>query len=514
MTRTFIQAIAALLLTFLLPSAARADLVFCVSNATQLAQALTQASASSEPSIYIRLRNGIYHTSPQTGAFVLIQQHSDQFVEISGGWSGENNTCATRSPNPVKTALVGEPSTPALGVVVGVNITNPGQGVTNSTVHVQGLSLLNANFTPHYEIDQEAFDNGYYDDMYRTVSGCLNASVIGASNQMKLERLYIRNCNSPNNGDASGVIENHGATLNMNNIVVSGGKGKANGGMRVLTIDFGISRLTQFTVINNEYTCGSCLPTGGLALRAFFGGTVYLSNSVLYGAYNANFNAVDLESIAARRNYIDNVWQTGSKGTIRLNRVHRGHYRESGPANTIFVSDITSGYPGFSGQGPYLKADSPLVDSGIVNPPGGTGIYDAAGEPRVQGARVDVGAIEYSPTNQAPSMGNASIQVAYSTLPGTLLHTFVASDDGQPVPGTLTYSLQSVVTPPGRPNPFALASDGRLTLVMALPAGQTGIYTVTAKACDAAPLCATGVLVVNVVAHVPGEGGIFSDGFE
>ena len=100
MTRILIQTIAAFLLSLALSSAARAELVLCVSNASQLAQALTQASASSDSPIYIRLRSGTYQATAQTGGFILLVQHSDQFVEVSGGWSGTGSTCVTRSPNP------------------------------------------------------------------------------------------------------------------------------------------------------------------------------------------------------------------------------------------------------------------------------------------------------------------------------------------------------------------------------------------------------------------------------
>ena len=90
----------------------------------------------------------------------------------------------------------------------------------------------------------------------------------------------------------------------------------------------------------------------------------------------------------------------------------------------------------------------------------------------------------------------------------------MASDDGLPAPGTLIYSIQSVQTPSGQANPFALATDGKLTLAQSLPSGQAGTYTVTAKVCDMGALCDTGVLTVNVTAQAPGGDVIFKGGFE
>ena len=516
MTRILIRAVAALLLSLTLPSAAHAELVLCVSNASQLAQALTQASASSDSPIYIRLRNGTYQATAQTGGFALLAQHSEQFVEVSGGWSGTGSTCVTRSSNPANTTLIGTPTLPAFGVIAGLNLANPLATVTSSTVHVQGLTLKNANFTPAYQIDEDTYDEGYWDDRYKTSSACVNAFVAGSSNAMKLERLDIRDCVAPNNGDASGNIENAGATLNMNNIVVRGGSAKINGGMRVLTTHGGISRLTQFTVINTIFTDGAFSHMSGLDLRAYFGGTAYLSNSVLYGNKDTDWPAnavVDLETIAARWNFDGGHYQNGSAGTIRLNRVHWNKYRETGPNGTVIAQGITMGDPGFISGGPYLKTDSPLVDSGTTNPPGGAGTFDAAGKARVQGVRVDVGAFEVTPTNQAPVLGNASIQIPSSTPVGTLVYTVVATDDGLPAPGTLVYSIQSVNAPAGQSNPFALATDGKLTLAQALPAGQATTYILTVKVCDAAALCDTGLLTVNVTAQAAGI-AIFSDGFE
>lgn len=517
MNRYFMQAVCACLFFLVLTATARAEMVFCVSNASQLAQALTQASASNDSPIYIRLRSGTYQATAQTGSFMLLAQHSDQFVEVSGGWSGTGSTCVTRSPNPANTTLLGTTTRPAFSVIAGLNMINPNTSVTSSTVHVLGLTLKNSNFTSPYEIDEDTFDEGYWDDRYRTTSGCLNAYLAGPSNAMKLERLDSRDCISPNNGDASGRIENSSGTLNMNNIVVRGGSAKVNGGMRILTSHNGISRLTQFTVINTTFTHGAFSNMSGLDLRAYYGGTAYLSNSVLYGNKDTDWPAnavVDLNVISARWNYDDHYYQTGSAGTVRLNRVHYGMYDQIAPAGTVISQGITVGDPGFISAGPYLKSDSPLVDSGIVNPPGGAGPFDAAGKTRVQGARVDVGAFEVTPTNQAPNLGNGSIQISSSTAVGTLLHTFVATDDGLPAPGTLVYSIQSVQAPSGQGNPFALATNGRLTLTSALPAGQAGTYLITARVCDAGALCDTGTLTVNVVAQPPASGAIFSNGFE
>ena len=55
--------------------------------------------------------------------------------------------------------------------------------------------------------------------------------------------------------------------------------------------------------------------------------------------------------------------------------------------------DVAPGFaPGFLNL--HLASWSPLVNAGTDSPPGGLGIYDADGEPRLLGAHVDIGAYE------------------------------------------------------------------------------------------------------------------------
>jgi hypothetical protein len=107
-------------------------------------------------------------------------------------------------------------------------------------------------------------------------------------------------------------------------------------------------------------------------------------------------------------------------------------------------------------------------------------------------------------------LGDAAISLAANTATGSLVRQFNANDDGLPT-ATLTYAL---IAFQGPANPFALASNGKLTLTTALPT-QGATYTLVVKACDAMPLCDNGTLTVTAGAGSPQpQGEIFSDGFD
>ncbi len=98
---------------------------------------------------------------------------------------------------------------------------------------------------------------------------------------------------------------------------------------------------------------------------------------------------------------------------------------------------------------------------------------------------------------------------------GSLVRQLQASDDGNSPAGALTYELLQTQAAPNAPAPFALSTDGKLTLAQALPPITT-VYTLTVRLCDAAPTCGNGTVTVtsNAVDAPPAEGTLFADGFE
>jgi hypothetical protein len=85
-----------------------------------------------------------------------------------------------------------------------------------------------------------------------------------------------------------------------------------------------------------------------------------------------------------------------STDSVFMTRVHAG-LRDGDPPD----GDNTpgSGDPGFvAASNPCLRAGSVLVDSGVSNPAGGSGTFDADGRLRMHGASIDIGAFEFEDT--------------------------------------------------------------------------------------------------------------------
>ncbi len=328
-----------LLLALALPG--QAATVFCVGTAQQLTDALASAAASPDPTIDIRLRSGTY-----TGSFDLSAQHSNQSIQLSGGWVSFLNTpCSLQFKGTSGTTLVG----PASNGTLLVEVSNAASG---STVTVSDLTVSNPNFS----------DIAW--------GACLYAGNT-AGNTMLLERLRMEQCHSTLGPYASGFLTNSGGTLTLRNVVTVDGAAPENGGLRVATYSAGTSYLSHISITNTQ----SNNTISGLYITADANSTAYLSNSVIWGN-NPGPDTYDV--------YVDGP-------NIHFLRVHYGSLAG------IPASNDTPGMgdPGFLGvNDPHLSANSVLIDSAVANPAGGAGTLDAAGQPRTSGVASDVGAYE------------------------------------------------------------------------------------------------------------------------
>ena len=496
----------------------------CVSNAYELAAALADVRMATDTLFFIRVRSGIYQITNLTGPFELVQSHSNQIVDVSGGWSGASGGCTTQGYDPGLTTLIGSATKPALTVYGGVPASmDPADIPYNAKVNVTGLTLKNPGFTKAYAVHSNLED--FPLDYWEPESACLNALVGLETNELLLERLDIRDCHAPGNGNATGVIRNIGATLTMRNVAARQSSSLGNAGLMVHSKQGGVSYLSQISITGMD-TNPSCLaypPNGtyanfyldrasGIDLRATEDGVTRIANSVVWGnslcSDTAPLDAWVVLGIRDEGNpgYVgDDTWVDGSGGEVWLDHLRVGDWQAWTPIQPVHVTAPSFGDPGFVAPGnPTPGPGSPLIDSGNANPPGGTGSRDASGRPRVLGSRVDVGAYEAQP-NQSPTLVLApQYTVAAGAPTGTLVFTAAANDDG--LPGPLGYSLSSLC--PGQI--MIDTATGAVRLAAANPSAG--------GACDVTVTVSDGALQTAATTHVvllatPSD-VIFTHGFD
>lgn len=335
-------------LFLLLPALPSHALSTCVGTAQQLHDALATVALSSDINVVIKVRTGTYIQTAGTGNFSAAVTHSNQVVEISGGWSGPNNSCQNKSFDAADTIIVGAATNTALYL-------STGNDVSGSVLSVHDLTLANNGYTA-------------------TGSGACLMTYVSPNNEAVLERLQMLECLAPNASNAAGYLENTGGLLTLRSVYVRSSLAKSNGGLSVSTYAGGTTRLSHLSITNTVST-GSDSISSGLYLANFTNSFTYLSNSVVWG------NDPDAATM--------DLYTFGSG--MFLTRVHSGK-RGGTPTSNISPS---TGDPGFVAYNdPHLRADSLLIDSGVTNPLGGSGTFDASGLPRVLGDAVDIGAFE------------------------------------------------------------------------------------------------------------------------
>lgn len=171
-------------------------------------------------------------------------------------------------------------------------------------------------------------------------------------------------------------------------------------------------------VFRNNLALGNGAPYIGAGELICNGPSAYVTGNTIIGntATNADGNGGLHVGGGAQFTLANNIirsnsnWDLGNQALGGATLVRN----DIGPHNGLPIApdsadnvDIDPEFaPGFLDL--HLAGWSPLVNAGADSPPGGIGIHDADGEPRLQGAHVDIGAYEsdvlfYSGTDPRPA---------------------------------------------------------------------------------------------------------------
>lgn len=315
---------------------------FCVFTSAEFQQALTTAASNGE-SDYIGLGVTTF-VSPAGGFNSSLEQNTT--LTIEGGYLSLFGTCNLHYDDPSLTIIDGA------GANRGLHLTG---SIGNAGITIRNLTVANGR----------TFGIG---NPSNTGAGL---SIIGSNmftGAVRVERMVFRG----NHAD------DHGGGL-----VVSAG--------------------------SNPPRINNCLFTGNTALDASGyivvanGGFVYVSNNTFADNVATSAQTVQAtvkhagDSAAVLSNNI--LWHNTlptqrDAATAALLLISNNIERQLG-SGAAGSADNTSIDPQFVDEVEYrLQEDSPLIDTGTDSPLGGNSTQDLAGNPRISGAAIDLGAYE------------------------------------------------------------------------------------------------------------------------
>lgn len=274
-------------------------------------------------------------------------------------------------------------------------------------------------------------------------SGTGGAGILSASNAT-ISYNTISN-NASNSANGGGMYCKNNQTIVGNTIT---NNSASNGGG--ISFDGGIFSLTNNTIANNSAVKGGALYCENTSTPTF-------RNCIIYGNTASTSGAqVYLYDEPSDPNFYYCDVQGGTAAFDANGNFYTGTYQNNINANPLFVSPSGGSGTGFNGVTAdwSLQSGSTCIDSGDPN-----GIYpttDKAGNPRVSGCKIDMGAYEYQTSN--------SLSLTTSTTnPSTCLDsngTATANVSG----GTLPYT-------------YLWSNGGTTSTITGIPNGST--YTVT-----------------------------------
>jgi hypothetical protein len=322
--------------------------IYCVSAAAQLRTALSDAATSTSAS-EIRIRKGFYALPAASAQSASLNYSAVSDLKISGGWEGSGGACTVESAEQESTVL----SAQGVGRLLNIYLLNGSQ----TNIELKSLSFRDG-----------AGVSG--------LAGCVNVeSDASANGTVNIDNNSFRLCRTSALGAAL-VVEARAIDVRVRNNLFTDNVSQL-GIVQLLGLGGSVLYFSNNTLVNNPQLDLDGGP-GGIQISAQANDLVWFSNNVLWK--NGSSNGYDL--------YV------GSGTPIVLNNNLIGS-TTSLPVGAVNNATLSID-PGFVGPADFRPStNSPMRNSG-TNPNGGQIGLDLAGDIRVQGARIDRGAFEYS----------------------------------------------------------------------------------------------------------------------
>lgn len=320
----------------------------CVSNETELRQALNDAAVSANLIDEIRLMQGTYFTGGQMFSYSTAQPHN---LSISGGWYLDHDPCDFQHPQAGTTILDGQNVTAVL------SISNTGDA-PGTALSISNLTLRNGATSTNGESAALALFGALEQDLRMQ-----NVIVLSSHNTTT----------PPLNIFTNIVTFNSFANVYLiNNIIGDSSSNYAN--LAVFA-----EYPTQTVYMHNNSL--SLNGAGFGALLDSSGGTAFrLVNNAIVGAINFNSRSA---GDPIRIWLYSNLGSWGYSSIVTAPIVHADVGNDPG-IDPRFIGPLDF----------RPAAGSPLVNRGLNAPFGGSSGYDLDGNPRVGLGIIDVGAYE------------------------------------------------------------------------------------------------------------------------
>lgn len=322
----------------------------CIDSVGQVTFIMDAAMASADTFEDVRFKEGAFNFSSGAFGYFGVLQGTGKTLQISGGWAGSPGVCTSRSNNIGATQLWGFNERKVLAINASTTFT--GSIIIENLLIGGGFSSTNTSGTC-------------------LALGEQNGGVMG----IRLDRVWISNCTTPANGgvDAPAVsLVSSSSLVVRNNIIVDNNPG-----------------------------------VGVTVASALKGGAGFIINNTIVDNASANVNgfvgisssASNMASITMANNVFDrNIATAAGRVDIRLGTgVSLQNNRFTGLFGVpVSNTGSSTGAAGFANGSYELALASSARDAGAFFAPAIQGTLDIAGQPRVFGSAVDLGAFEFA----------------------------------------------------------------------------------------------------------------------